>query len=36
MKELNKWIDVRKRQEREATNLDITIKNTYICQTKEK
>ena len=35
MKELNKWVDVRKKQVREVTDMDITIKklqdkNTYI------
>ena len=35
MKKLNKWVDVRKKQVREVTDMDITIKkleekNTYI------
>ncbi len=30
MKELNKWVDVRKKQVREVTDMDITIKNYKI------
>ena len=29
MKKLNKWVDVRKKQVREVTDMDITIKKLY-------